>query len=55
MTDPIGNWPTGRNKMETPAHIHAFGMIALNAALLEEILLLLLVAYLPLHGPQETL
>ena len=45
--DPFANWPVGRNRMNTPAHVHAFGMIALNAALLEEMLLLLLITYLP--------
>jgi hypothetical protein len=49
MSDPIGDWPTGRDKVETSVHVHAFGMIALNASLLEEILLLLLLAYLPME------
>lgn len=45
----IGDWPLGRNKIETARHVHAFGMIALNSAMLEEILFLLLVAYLPME------
>jgi len=54
MTDPdenlnqghIGNWPVGRNRIETPQQVHAFGMIGLNSALLEETLLLLLLLLL---------
>jgi len=48
-SDQFVDWPTGRNRMDSPAHVHAFGMIALNAALLEEILMLLLIAYLPVN------
>jgi hypothetical protein len=53
--DRIGDWPIGRNKIDTPRHVHAFGMIALNAAMLEEILLLLLLWYLrPIPGETAT-
>jgi hypothetical protein len=45
-SDHVGDWPTGRNKIETPKHVHAFGMIALSSAMLEEILVLLLITYL---------
>ena len=44
--DYIGDWPTGRNRIETPRHVHAFGMIALNSAMLEETLMLMLITYL---------
>lgn len=42
----VGDWPTGLNKIETAKHVHAFGVIALNSAMLEESLLLLLIWYL---------
>jgi hypothetical protein len=45
----IGDWPTGRNKIETAAHVHAFGIIAMSSSMLEELLLLLLLGYLPIN------
>jgi hypothetical protein len=53
-SDHIGDWPKGRNRIETAAHVHAFGMIALNASMLEEVLSLLLVAYLPMENDAAT-
>jgi hypothetical protein len=50
----IEDWPQGRNRIETAAHVHAFGMIGLNASMLEEILLLLLLTYLPM-GQEEAI
>jgi hypothetical protein len=48
------DWPQGRSRIETAAHVHAFGMIGLNASMLEEILLLLLLTYLPM-GHEEAI
>jgi hypothetical protein len=53
-SDAVGDWPKGRNRIETAAHVHAFGMIALNASMLEELLLILLVAYLPMDREAAT-
>jgi len=52
--DHIIDWPIGRNKIESPAHVHAFGMIALNASMLEESLFLLLLTYLPIQRESAT-
>jgi hypothetical protein len=51
MTDPFDGWNVA-TKIESPAHIHAFGMIAMNAAMMEEVVTLLLAHFLRL--PQDT-
>jgi len=50
MTDPFDGWSVA-TKIESPAHVHAFGMIAMNAAIMEEVLTLLLAHFLRL--PQD--
>ena len=47
MTDPFDGWSVS-TKIESPAHVHAFGMIAMNAAMMEEVLTLLLSHFLKL-------
>ncbi len=47
MTDPFDGWSVA-TKIESPAHVHAFGMIAMNAAMMEEALTLLLAYFLRL-------
>lgn len=47
MTDPFDAWTTA-TKIEPPAHVHAFGMIAMNTAMMEEVLTLLLAYFLRL-------
>jgi hypothetical protein len=47
MTDPFDGWSVA-TKIESPAHVHAFGMIAVNAAIMEEVLTLLLAHFLRL-------
>jgi hypothetical protein len=47
MTDPFDGWGVA-TKVEPPAHVHAFGMIAMNAAMMEEAMTLLLAHFLRL-------
>jgi hypothetical protein len=44
--DTVVGWPLEGHKIESVAHVHAFGMIALSSAMMEEALTLLLVQLL---------
>ena len=47
MTDSFDGWGVA-TKIESPLHVHAFGMIAMNAAMMEEVLTLMLSHFLQL-------
>jgi len=48
--DQVAGWPDEAHKIAPAAHAHAFGMIALWAALMEECLSILLAHYLPIKN-----